>query len=119
MNRSMMLYKIEAHMGMALMAEQQHDHKTAIKEVGRVLQKSREVGAPRMAAHALLFSANLEENEAAKQNYLQDALAIYQLLNDVRGKKDVFLQLKELAEKQGDTTGAEALQEQLDLLEKR
>lgn len=118
-DRAFMLYKTEAHMGLALIAEQFKDHETAKKEAESVLAMSRKIGAPRLAAHALLLSAKLEEDRAAKKDYLQDALAIYRALKDVRGKKDVFLQLKAIAEEQGDSTEVEALQEQLRLLEER
>jgi tetratricopeptide (TPR) repeat protein len=112
-NRSMLLYKMEAHMGMALMAEQQHDHKTAKKEVARVLQKSREVGAPRLAAHALLFSARLDDNQARQQEQLQDALAIYQALKDIRGQRDTLQQLIRIAEQKGDREWKNELDRQL------
>ncbi|MDX8404428.1 MAG: hypothetical protein R8K54_08485 [Mariprofundaceae bacterium] len=108
-DRASMLYKIEAHMGLALIAVQLQDHETAKKEAERVLEMSRKTGAPRLAAHALLLSANMEENEAEKRDYLQDALVIYQLLKDVRGEKDVLLQLKAMTEEQGDTTEVEAV----------
>lgn len=117
--RASMLYKAEAHMGLALIAEQFQDYETARQEAKRVLNLSRKIGAPRLAAHALLLSAKLEENEDAKQDDLQDALAIYQALKDMRGEKDTLLQLKALAEQRGDSAAAEAWQKQLHLLEKR
>jgi tetratricopeptide (TPR) repeat protein len=117
-SRSIMLYKVEAHMGMALLAEQQNDHKTAKKETENVLKKSREIGAPRLAAHALLLSAKMDENEASKQDSLQDALAIYQVLKDTRGQKDVLAQLMMIAGIKGDAVQVEALRKQLLALEK-
>jgi len=106
-DRGTILYKIEAHMGLALLAEQQKDIASARQEAGNVLRMSREVGAPRLAAHALLLNAKLEENEALKQDNLRDALAIYQALEDSRGQKDTLLQLQAIAESQGDSASAE------------
>lgn len=116
-DRATILYKIEAHMGLALLAEQQRDMATARQEAGDVLRMSREIGAPRLAAHALLLSAKLEGNEALKQDYLRDALAIYQALEDGRGQKDTLLQLQEIAEGQGDAAKVELLQQKLQELQ--
>ncbi|MES0371093.1 MAG: hypothetical protein ABUK11_02340 [Mariprofundaceae bacterium] len=117
-DRASMLYKTEAHMGLALIAEQFQDHGTARQEARRVLDLSRKIGTPRLAAHALLLSAKLEGNKAAKKDYLEDALPIYEALKDERGQKDVLFRLKKLAEEQNDSTEVEAIQEKLQLLEK-
>jgi len=118
-SRSVMLYKVEAHMGMALLAEQLGDRTTAKNEIENVLKKSREIGAPRLAAHALLLSAKLGGNAVLKQDSLRDALAIYRALDDVRGQKDALVQLLALAEKQGDAAQAKLLQQKLQALEKQ
>jgi len=101
-DRATLLYKIDAHMGLALLAEEQGDLAAAKQELSNVLRKSRGIGSPRMAAHALLLNARLSGNETSMLDDLQDALAIYHALKDVRGQKDVLDQLVLLAEKQGD-----------------
>jgi len=112
--RSGLFYKIEAHMGLALMAEQKQDHKTAKKEAALVLKMSREIGAPRVAAHALLLQASLTQDVAEKRDDLQDALAIYKALKDLQGQSDTLHQLMHLAEQRGDAVELERLQGELD-----
>ncbi|NOR72578.1 MAG: hypothetical protein GQ467_01710, partial [Mariprofundaceae bacterium] len=118
-DRAMMLYKIEAHMGLALLAEEQQDHETAKKETALVSEMSREVGAPRLAAHALLLSAKLTQGESQKRNSLQDALAIYRALEDLQGQSDALHQLMHLADHRGDHIELERLQGELDLVGER
>jgi tetratricopeptide (TPR) repeat protein len=118
-DRAMMLYKIEAHMGLALLAEEQQDHETAKKEAALVSEMSREVGAPRLAAHALLLSAKLTQGESQKQDSLQDALAIYRALEDLQGQSDTLHQLMHLADHRGDHIELERLQGELDLVGER
>jgi len=118
-NRVMMLYKIEAHMGLALLAEEQQDHETAKKEAALVSEMSREVGAPRLAAHALLLSAKLTQGESQKRDSLQDALAIYRALEDLQGQSDALHQLMHLADHRGDHIELERLQGELDLVGER
>ena len=117
-DRSSMLYKVEAHMGLALLAEQKQDYATAMKESKSVLALSKEVGAPREAAHALMLIARLEKGELAEEDSLEDALAIYRALEDRRGEKEALAQLVAVAEQRGDTDQVELLMEQLQKLEK-
>ena len=118
-NRAMMLYKIEAHMGLALLAEQQQDHETAIKEAALVSKMSRDIGAPRLAAHALFLSAKLTQGEAQRRDNLQDALAIYRALEDLQGQSDTLHQLMHLADHRGDHIELERLQGELYLVGER
>lgn len=117
-DRSSLLYMTEAHMGLALLAEQQQDHTTALNEIDSVLVMSRELGAPREAAHALMLKARLEEVEPSKVDSFEDALAIYRALKDHRGEKEALVQLMALAKERGDPDQVQSLQEQLDTLEK-
>lgn len=117
-DRSSLLYMTEAHMGLALLAEQQQDHTTALNEIDKVLVMSRKIGAPREAAHALMLNARLEKSESAKEDSLENALAIYKALEDHKGEKEALDQLMALAEKRGDSDQVQSLQEQLDTLEK-
>ncbi len=116
-DRTTLLYKVEAHMGLALLAAQQKDVAGARASLSSVLRMSREIGAPRMAAHALLLNARLGDNETSKVGDLQDALAIYQALKDVRGQRDALNELILLAEKQGDEESLNAWRARLQVLE--
>jgi tetratricopeptide (TPR) repeat protein len=118
-NRTTMLYKIEAHMGLALLAEEQQDHETAKKEAALVSKMSRDIGAPRLAAHALLLSAKLTQDEARRRDSLQDALAIYTALQDLQGQSDALHQLMHLADHRGDHIELERLQGELDRVGER
>ncbi|MDT8376635.1 MAG: hypothetical protein RQ867_07860 [Mariprofundaceae bacterium] len=109
-----LLYKADAHMGLALMAEQQQDHETASREAESVLQISRKIGAPRQAAHALFLKATLTQNVAEKRDSLQDALAIYRALKDLHGQSDTLHQLMHLAEHEGNGAELERLQGELE-----
>ncbi len=115
-DRSGMLYRAEAHMGLALIAEEQQDHQTAKKEAASVLKMSREIGAPRLAAHALYLTAMLTQEISAKSDSLKDALAIYRALMDLQGQSDTLHQLMHLAEQGGDAAEQGRLQKELNLV---
>ncbi|MFC1536375.1 tetratricopeptide repeat protein [Pseudomonadota bacterium] len=118
-NRTVMLYKMEAHMGLALLAEQQQDHEVAKNEIAQVLKMSREIGAPRLAAHALLLKATLTQDGAVKRDDLLDALAIYRALKDLHGQSDTLHQLMHLADHEGSLAELERLQGELDRVGER
>ena len=118
-NRAAMLYKTEAHMGLALLAEQQQDHEGAVREATLVLKLSREIGAPRLAAHALLLQATLTQNEAAKRDGLRSALAIYRALQDLHGQSDTLHQLMHITDLEGNPSELKRLQSELDLVGER
>jgi len=117
-DRTSLLYKINAHMGIALVAEQQKKYTDALQEVEKVLALSREVGAPRLAAHALMLKAKLVESDSAQEDSLEDALAIYQVLEDRRGQKNALIQLIPIEERQGNVSQVEVMRLQLQALEK-
>jgi len=112
--RSGMLYRAEAHMGLALIAEEQQDHQEAKKEAATVLKMSREIGAPRLAAHALFLTAMLTQEASAKSDSLKDALAIYRALKDLQGQSDTLHQLMHIAEQGSNTAELGRLQRELD-----
>jgi tetratricopeptide (TPR) repeat protein len=118
-DRISLLYKINAHMGIALVAEQQGKHADALQEVKKVLTMSREVGAPRLAAHALMLEVKLVESELTQEEALEDALVIYQALGDRRGQKEALVQLIPIEERQGEVLQVETMRKQLRALEKR
>lgn len=116
-DRKTLLYKIDAHMGLALLHFELHEELVVREEIERVMEMSREVGAPREAAHALLLRSRLEKSEARKLNDLQDALAIYEALEDVHGQRDALNDLIAISEAHGDKSNTEALQKVLQRLE--
>ena len=117
-DRISLLYKINAHMGIALVAEQQNKHADALQEVKMVLDMSREIGAPRLAAHALMLEAKLVGDELTQEDALEDALVIYQALGDRRGQKEALAQLIPIEERKGDVSQVETMRNQLQALEK-
>ena len=118
-DRISLLYKINAHMGIALVAEKQKKHADALHEVKKVLEMSRQVGAPRLAAHALMLEAKLVENELTQESALEGALVIYQALGDRRGQKEALVQLIPIEERKGDVSEVETMRNQLQALEKQ
>lgn len=116
-DRDTLMYKINAHMGLALLLKELGDINAAETEIAEVLKMSRDIGAPRQAAHAHLLSAKLSKDEALKQENLQDALAIYEALDDRHGQRDALTLLIEISARQGDAAKADALRRKLEALE--
>ena len=115
-DRATLLYKIDAHMGMALLHLELNEEAAVHDEIEDVLKMSRDVGAPRQAAHALLLSARLVSDEALQTGNLQNALAIYEALDDKRGQKDVLNALIVISTAQGDETLTKSLNQKLQSL---
>jgi len=115
-DRETLQYKIDAHMGMALLLTEMHDTAAARDEVAEVLELSREIGAPRQAAHALLLSAKLGGDEAQLHDNLMDALSIYKALDDVRGQRESINALLALSSVQRDAGKSAQLKQRLQKL---
>lgn len=115
-DRTTLMYKIDAHMGLALLNLELGNEKDMHKEIEEVLGMSRDIGAPRQAAHAFLLGARLAGDESVKLNNLHNALAIYQALEDVRGQRDALTMLLELAVARGESEAAAVWQNKLNLL---
>jgi len=113
-DRNTQLYVVDAHMGLALLQAELGQTAAAISEIAEVLKMSREIGAPRQAAHANLLAAKLSEDEGAQLHSLRDALAIYEALDDSRGQKDTLNMLISIAENQGDSGMVELYRQKLD-----
>jgi len=91
-----LLYRGQAHLGLAMLARAEQDKQRAIQQVKASIVLLREVGSPRLLAHALLFYGKLDTGIDDRRNALQRALVIYQRLEDVRGQRDCLAELQEI-----------------------
>jgi len=105
-----LLYRAKAHLGMALLAREGQDMESAKQEVEEALGLLREVGSPRLIAHALLFYGKLELAADDRRGSLQRALVIYQTLEDIRGQRDCLTTLAEIESHAGNVEAAKAYQ---------
>jgi len=99
--RSDLLYQAEAYMGLALLAAAEADIKTLERQTDVVLKMTRKVGAPRLAANALLLRAKqTARNQVMRLRDLEKALNIYDILQDKRGISAVKLVKQSMANEQ-------------------
>ncbi len=114
--RAGLTYRAQAHMGLAMLAHAAGNNNAARKETEQALQLCRQVGAPRLAAHALLLSSELDGDAAARRDSLERALSIYRALQDERGQRESLEALIALARDAGEDERAARWQQQLDKL---
>jgi len=93
-SRPGLLYRGQAHLGLAMLAGAEQDKLRAIEEVKKSIALFRTVGSPRLLAHALLFYGKLDTGTDDRRNALQRALVIYQRLEDARGQRDCLAELQ-------------------------
>jgi len=105
-----LLYRAQAHLGMAMLAREEQDKESAKQEVEKSLGLLRQVGSPRLIAHALLFYGKLEITTDERRGLLQRALVIYQALGDIRGQRDCLTTLAEIENHAGNTEVAKSYQ---------
>jgi len=98
-------------MGLALLARDHGEKQSAIRESEHTLSYCRQIGAPRLTAHAILLQAELVQQSTAKQEKLERAVAIYSALGDKNGQKKALSLLLKVAE----SGGLKELSEQLRL----
>ncbi len=79
--------KAQASLGLALLARDAGDAAQALAEADRALGFARQVGAPEIAAHALLLQGALMNDAARREDAWERALAIYQALGDRAGQR--------------------------------
>lgn len=91
--RGGLLYKAQAYMGLAMTAKSEGDVKLAAKNADKALGLLRQVGAPKLTAHALLFSSGLDAPDSKRLDLLERAYAIYRALNDVKGQRTCLAEL--------------------------
>jgi len=91
--RSGLLYRGQAHLGLAMLARAEQDKQRSVQEVKASLALFRQIGAPRLLAHALLFYGRLDIGIGDRRDALQRALVIYQRLEDTRGQRDCLKML--------------------------
>lgn len=111
--RAGLTYRAQAHMGLAMLAHAAGDDGSARRETEQVLQLCRQVGAPRLAAHALLLFAELDGDIAARRDSLERALSIYRALQDEKGQRESLEALIALARDAGEDEQAARWQQQL------
>jgi len=109
-----LLYRAQAHLGLAMLAHEGQDTAGAKREVEEALGLLRQVGSPRLIAHALLFYGKLEIPASERRQLLQRALVIYQALEDVRGQRACLMALAKI---EGDTKSAKVYQQRLESLQ--
>jgi len=91
--------KAEAHMGLALLAKTDNNHPLAWEEAEQSLFFCRNIGAPRLTAHALLLQGSLPlSTEAKRRDKLERALNIYTVLADKTGQKKSLTWLIQLSD---------------------
>jgi len=96
MSRSGLLYRGQAHLGLAMIAREEKSPKHAKQAVEASLQLLRQAGSPRLIAHALLLYGKLELTSIDRRSALQRALVIYQRLEDARGQRDCLAVLQKI-----------------------
>jgi len=113
------LYQAQAHLGLAMLARDEPNMESAKREVVEALGLLRQVGSPRLIAHALLFYGNLEISTSDRRQLLQRSLVIYHALEDVRGQRACLIALAKIEHHVGDTKSAKAYQQRLEGLQGR
>jgi len=101
-----MRMRANAHMGLALLHAKTGDRAQARRDADQALEICHQIGAPRVAAHALLLKAELEPAPLSRRDYLERALAIYTAVEDHQGQRQALERLIALAESQGDEQAA-------------
>jgi len=110
-SRNGLKIKAEAHMGLALLARDSGESQSAIRESEQTLSYCRQIGAPRLTAHALLLQAELVQQSGEKQDKLERAVAIYSAMGDAAGQKKAL----QLLLRESESAGLKELSEQLRL----
>jgi len=118
-SRMGLLYRAQAHLGLAMLAREEQGVARAKQEVEASLGLLRQVGSPRLTAYALLFYGGLEIPANDSRQSLQRALVIYQALEDVRGQRVCLIALTKIENHVGDAKSAKAYQQRLESLQGR
>jgi tetratricopeptide (TPR) repeat protein len=111
-----LLYRGQAHLGLAMLARAEQDKQRAIQQVKASIVLLREVGSPRLLAHALLFYGQLDADIDDRRNALQRALVIYQQMEDGRGERDCLMTLVQVETQVGNTQAVRTYQSRLNKL---
>lgn len=105
--RQGLLYRAEAHLGLAILARQEQNVTGAKQAVEKSLGLLRKAGSPRLIAYALLFYGNLDIATNNRRQSLQRALVIYQTLGDIKGQQSCLTALAAIESRGGDAKAAE------------
>lgn len=112
-DRRNMIYQAEAHMGLAMLADERKDGAEVEAETARVLEIARQTGIPRLAAHAYLLRASYVSSMQSEGAY-RKAADIYRALNDTQGLRKALQGLLDLAEAREDREQVDMLKRQLE-----
>jgi len=97
------LARAESYMGLALLGKAKVDAAAVLKYAQKVSTLSRKIGAPRLAAHALLLLAKLENRSLVlRLDDAKRAHEIYHLIHDAKGEQEVKNLLETLSEEQAE-----------------
>lgn len=112
-----MIYRAEAWLGLALLADGKYEQDKVQQLTAQVLEVCATVGAPRLAAHALLLQARNLSDQSARRDALQRAWQMYQALQDRPGQLDSLRALLAEYEQSGEREQAAGWREKLRLIE--
>ena len=101
-----LLYQGEARLGLARLARAAGDAGQAARHAEAAITLFRQVGAPRLIAHALLLDARVTVDPARARHQARQAWLIYQALEDGRGQRDALQLLATRAAQAGDEASA-------------
>jgi len=118
-SRSGLLYRAQAHLGLAMLAREEGNMASAGQEVEASLDLFRQVGSPRLIAYALLFHGQLEIPVKDRRTSLQRALVIYQALENIRGQRACLTAMIAIEQRFGDVKTTRIYQQQLESLQDR
>jgi len=97
--RQLQKMKAEAHMGLALLAKTDKQYEEAWGQAAHALKYCRNIGSPRLTAHALLLQGSLPlSGDTKRRDKLERALDIYSALADRQGQKKSLSQLIKLSD---------------------
>lgn len=114
--RQDMVYQAEAYMGLAMLADVRKDSAEVGRQTAKVLEIARDIGIPRLAAHAYLLKAGYGSPAQNEDAYRRSA-DLYRALDDAPGLKKALLGQLQLAKDRGDQTQMELLKRQLEELD--
>lgn len=117
-SRQDLIYRGEACLGLALLADADGDVSEVLSLVAKVQEIARKAGIPRLAAHAYLLQA-AHAPERDKSDLLWRAADIYRELDDATGLRKALQELLVLAKASGNQEQVKLLSDQLSDMENR
>jgi len=106
----------DAYMGLALLYHRAGDDAAARKDLDKALSIAREIGTPRLIAHALLLSGSITDSPLQKKDQFERALSIYTAMEDLRGQRETLEFLQQVAVVEGDREELERIRLRIESL---